>query len=195
MTTQHQYASYSDEELIRIVRNDSKDAFAELFNRHWENVYNMIYSRIKDVAVTEEMTQEIFMKLWDKRSDLSIDNFSAYLYSCVKYKCINYIESKITQKKHWEHYKTFLPRHDESTSKAIAFNELNEALEKGLATIPKQSKLIFKLNKLEGWSVKEIAEKMNLSEKAIQYHLTKSAKELRLYLKDFVSILILLFWL
>ena len=176
----------TDEQLIAMVRKGNDDAYAELFNRHWENVYNMVYARIRHRAVTEEMAQEIFMKLWDKRADLAIDNFSAYLYTCVKHRCINYIESKIARKKHWEHYKVFLPLEDDSTNRTVAFNDLREAMEKGLNTIPKKSKMIFRLNRLEGKSVKQIAGQMNLSEKAIQYHLTRSVKELRLYLKDFL---------
>ena len=146
----------------------------------------MVYARISDKAVTEEMTQEIFMKLWDKRAEMTIDNFSAYLYSCVKHRCINYIQSRIVRKKYWERYKVYLPQEDDSTNKAVAFNELREALEKGLNTIPEKSKVIFRLNRFEGQSIKEIAGRMNLSEKAIQYHLTRSVKELRVYLKEYL---------
>lgn len=185
---------HTDEHLVMMVRDGNEDAYAELFNRNWERVYNMVYSRIRDRAVTEEMSQEIFMKLWDKRADLAIDNFSAYLYTCVKNRCINYIESKISRKKHWERYKIFLPLHDESTARTIAFNDLREAVEKGLNNIPKKSKKIFRLNRFEGQSVKEIAGQMNLSEKAIQYHLTRSVKELRLYLKEFLSVSVLFLW-
>lgn len=180
------FISYTDEQLVTIVRDGNDDAYAELFNRHWQRVYNMVYSRINDRPVTEEMAQEIFMKLWDKRADLVIDNFSAYLYTCVKRRCINYIESKIARKKHWERYKVFLPLQDDSTNKTIAFNDLREALEKGLNTIPEKSKMIFRLNRFDGRSVKDIAGQMNLSEKAIQYHLTRSVKKLRLYLKEFL---------
>lgn len=189
------FISYSDEQLVATIRDGNDDAYAELFNRHWQNVYNMVYSRIRHRAVTEEISQEIFMKLWDKRADLSIDNFSAYLYTCVKHRCLNYIESKIARKKHWEHYKVFLPVQDDSTSKTVAFNDLREALEKGLNTIPKKSKMIFRLNRFEGRSVKEIAGQMNLSEKAIQYHLTRSVRELRLYLKEFLSVSVFFLWM
>lgn len=185
------FVSCTDEQLVVLVHDGNDGAFAELFHRHWDNVYKMIYSRIRESAVTEGMAQEIFMKFWDKRSELMIDNFSAYLYTCVKHRCLNYIESKIVRKKYWGHYKTFLPQQDDSTDKAIAFNDLREALEKGLNNIPKKSKMIFRLNRFEGRSVKEIAGQMNLSEKAIQYHLTRSVKELRLYLKEFLSVAIL----
>ncbi len=185
------FPTCTGEQLVTIVRNGDVGAFCDLFNRHWDRVYNMVYARIKDRVVTEGMTQEIFMKLWDKRAELAIDNFSAYLYTCVKHRCINYIESRIVRKKYWERYKVYLPMQDDSTNKAIAFNELREALGNGLNTIPEKSKMIFRLSRFEGQSVKEIAGRMNLSEKAIQYHLTRSVKELRVYLKEFLSLLVL----
>ena len=189
------FVAQTDEQLVTNVREGSEQAFAELFHRHWDNVYNMIYSRVRDANVTEEMAQEIFMKLWDKRADLTIDNFSAYLYTCVKHRCINYIESQIVRRKHWKYYSAFLRVQDDSTSKAVAFNDLREALEKGLNTIPKKSKMIFRLNRFEGKSVKQIAGEMNLSEKAIQYHLTRSVKELKVYLKEFLSLAGVILWM
>lgn len=187
------FASYSDEQLIDAIGNGSDEAYGELFNRHWQHVYNMVYSRVGHHAVTEEMAQDIFLKLWEKRAELSIDNFSAYLYTCVKHRCLNYIEAQITRKKYWEHYRKFLPLQEYSTDRTIAYNDLKEALEKGLATIPEKSKIIFTLNRLEGRSVKEIAVQMNLTPKAIQYHITRSAKELKMYLKEFfLSVLLFL---
>ena len=182
------FCAYTDEQLVAVVRDGNDEAFAELFNRHWDNVYRMVYARIRHCSATEELAQEIFMKLWDKRAELAIENFSAYLYTCVKHRCLNYIESKMARKKHWERYKVFLSVQDDSTNKTIAFNDLREALDKGLNTIPKKSKAIFRLNRFEGRSVKEIAGQMNLSEKAIQYHLTRSVRELRLYLKEFLTV-------
>ncbi len=182
----------TDEKLLDLLRHGDEHAFASLFDRHWDNVFRMIYSRIRDKAVAEEMAQEIFMKLWNKRSELSINNFSAYAYTTVKNKCINYIESCVARKRGWDYYKQFLPDHDNLTEEVVKYNDLRNALDKGLNMIPKKSKLIFKLNRLEGFSIKEIAEKLNLSEKAIQYHLTQSVKELRLYLKDFIFLLIIL---
>jgi RNA polymerase sigma-70 factor (ECF subfamily) len=187
------FAGDSDEQLIAAMREGNHDGFSALFDRHWDNVFRMIYARTGDKEAAEEMAQDIFVKLWDKREELQIENFSAYLYACIKHRCLNYIESRITRKKHWEFYKQFLPAHDDATYKVVALNDLKEALEKGLTSIPEKSRKVFTLNRLEGQTVKEIAGQMNLSEKAIQYHLTRSVRELRLYLKEFLALLLLMY--
>jgi RNA polymerase sigma-70 factor (ECF subfamily) len=67
-------------------------------------------------------------------------------------------------------------------------NELMEVIETGMNQLPEKSKKIFKLHQFEGQSIAEIASSLNLSEKAIQYHIRQSSKQLRLHLKDYISI-------
>lgn len=178
----------SDEKLVERLRHGDQDAYEVLFERHWDNAFQMIYARTGDKIAAEEMTQDIFMKLWDMRAVLSINNFSAYLYTAVKNKSLNFIEARITRKKFREYYERFLPLQEDVTERAVALNDLRQALEKGLSRIPEKSKIVFTLSRLEGYTVKEISRKLNLSEKAIEYHLTRSVKELRLRLKDFMIV-------
>lgn len=169
---------------MEAIRQDDEKAFAELFNRHWRKAHMMAYSKVHNKHVTEEIVQDLFITLWDKRASLSIQNISSYFYTSIKNKSLNYIESCVVRKKYWEHYKTFAPQSEESTDNIIEYNELLEAIEQGMEHLPKKTKRIFQLNRLEGRSISEIAKLLNLSEKAIEYHLTISLKQLRLHLKD-----------
>ena len=152
----------------------------------------MAYARVRSKEATEEIVQELFTCLWDKRATLSITNLPAYLYTAVKYKALNFIESRLVYEKYWNYYKAYVPRQHDATEAAVGFNELSEAIEEGLEHLPEKSKNVFRLNRLEGHSVSEIADLLNLSEKAVQYHLTRSLKKLRLHLKDHLITIILL---
>ncbi len=178
------YCNYSEEKLLEAIRQDDEKAFAELFNRYWHKAHVMAYSKVRHKQVTEEIVQDLFMTLWDKRASLSIHNISSYIFTSIKNKSLNYIESCIVRKKYWEYYKAFVPQTEESTDKIVEYNELMEAIEQGMEHLPKKTKRIFQLSRLEGRSVSEIAKLLNLSEKAIEYHLTNSLKHLRLHLKD-----------
>jgi RNA polymerase sigma-70 factor (ECF subfamily) len=101
---------------------------------------------------------------------------------------LNHIASQITREKHWNYYKQFIPLQEDVTANAVEFNELMEALEDGIEHLPEKSKKVFRLNHLEGHSISEIANLLNLSEKAIRYHLTQSVKKLRLHLKDHILV-------
>lgn len=168
------------------IRHDDDQAFAELFKRYGKQVYKMAYSRVRSREAAEEIVQNLFIAFWDKRTTQSIDNISSYFYTAVKHKVLNVIESQIVQKKYWDYYKNFIPRQENLTEQTVEFNELLAAIEKRMEYLPEKSKKVFRLNRLEGHSITEIANALNLSEKAIEYHLTRSLKELRLHLKDFI---------
>jgi RNA polymerase sigma-70 factor (ECF subfamily) len=178
------FSSTTDQQLLEAIARDDEKAFSELFRRYWRKVHGMAYARVRSREVTEEIVQDLFTSLWDKRASLSISHLSSYLYTAVKYKALNYIESRLVYEKYWNYYKNYVPQQEDATASAVGFNELTEAIEEGMEHLPEKAKTVFRLNRLEGHSVSEIADLLNLSEKAVQYHITQSVKRLRLHLKD-----------
>lgn len=174
------------------MRHDDGVAFAEIFKRHWRKVHAMAYARVRSKAVTEEIVQELFIALWDKRATQSIKHLSSYLYQAVKFKALNHIRSTLMQQKCWDYYRDFIPQTEEATAMTVEYGDLMEAIERGINTLPEKAKKVFTLNRLEGHSVPEIADLLNLSEKTIQYHLTQSVKKLRVHLKNYILQLALL---
>lgn len=176
----------TDLELLEAIQHDDEEAFAELFRRYWKKVHAMAYPRVRSKEVTAEIVQDIFISLWDKRASHSIRHLPSYLYTTVKNKALNYAEAQVVRKNYWDYCRKFFPDRDNVTENTVEFDELMEAIETGMEHLPEKSKKIFRLNRLEGRSVPEIADALNLSEKAIEYHLTQSVKKLRLHLKDFI---------
>ena len=78
---------------------------------------------------------------------------------------------------------------------SLEYNDLVHALDEQVKNLPEKTQEVFRLNRLEGRSVSEIARRLNVSEKAIEYHITRSRKELRLLLKDFLTVLAIGCWL
>lgn len=179
-------STYSDSELLLAVRQDNERAFTELVRRYWKYVHATTYARVRSLDATQEIVQNLFISIWDKRATLTIEHLPSYLRIATKNRVLNYIKSQLTHKKHWDYYKQFIPRQDHVTEHDVEANELMEALENGLNELPEKSKKIFRLHQLEGQSIAEIARSLNLSEKAIQYHVTQSTKKLRIHLKEYI---------
>jgi RNA polymerase sigma-70 factor (ECF subfamily) len=178
------------------IRSDDQAAFGELFARYGKIVYKMAYSRLRTRVAAEEIVQNLFISFWDNRHTISVSNISSYFYIAVKHRVLNIIESRIVQKKYWNYYKTFIPHEENATERTVEFNELMAVIEERMKHLPEKSKEVFKMNRLEGHSIAEIASSLNLSEKAIQYHLTRSLKELRLQFKDYiVSLIVWICWM
>src|SRR5690606_3705051 len=90
------------------------------------------------------------------------------------------------REKYWDYYQRFIPQMENSTDMDVAYVDLMDAIEQGMQQLPEKSQQVFRLNRLEGHSVSEIASILNLSEKAIRYHLTRSVKKIRVHLKNYI---------
>jgi RNA polymerase sigma-70 factor (ECF subfamily) len=171
---------------LAYLRQGREDAFQEIFKTYWCRLYTIAYSKLQSREEAEEIVQGIFVNLWEKRETLLITNLSFYLQKAVTNRVINQIRSKITQRKYWQHYQQYMPLQREGTDDLAICNDLEHVVEEVVNRLPKKSREVFRLSRVEGQSVAEIANRLNLSEKAIEYHISKSLKELRVHLKNFL---------
>lgn len=189
----HSYKSLSDQTLLELLRENDALACSELYERYANLVLDNVYSRTHSADVAQEVLQNIFTDLWERRRSLEIATFSHYIVVSVKYQVIAHIRREIAFRKHSDVYKTFVRVSEEGTLNDVRFNDLEQALRNGVQRLPEKTQLVFRLNRFEGKSIEEISKNLNLSEKAIKYHISRSLKELRLYLKEFL--LSLMIWI
>lgn len=183
----------SDEKLLQDLRLDSNEAFEEIFKKYWHVMLIQARAKLQSTEEAEEIVQSIFSTLWEKRASQEITNLSIYLQISVRNRVINRIRQKITQRKYWDYYKKFIPVANEETGDAVLYNDLSESVQRAIQKLPRKSQQVFRLSRIEGQSTSEIARRLNLSEKAIQYHLTQSLKSLRLQLRDFILLVVVTF--
>ncbi len=189
----------SDQQLIEALRQGDEQALTTIFNLYWKRLYFMALRRTGTHEAAEEIVQELFTELWDKRThlfngDRATLKLAPYLLTAVKNKILNLVRSRLQRKNYWEYYQKFLPEQENTTENQVEYNQLVNMIEKGIEQLPEKSKKVFRLNRLEGRSIEEIATQLNLSEKSIEYHLTKSLKVIRLYLKDYIVSFGFLLW-
>ena len=185
-----QLAFQDENDLLSALRAGDEQAFAVIYKRYWYHLYSAAYSKLQSHEAAEEIVQDLLVTLWEKRSVLLITNLGHYLNVSLKNRCIDHIRRNTTKEKYWQYIQSYFPVMN--VEEEVIANELEDALEKGIEELPEKSRVIFKLNRFEGLSNSEIASKVKLSEKSVEYHITKSLKQLRKYLKDFsVSIWII----
>ena len=189
------YTLYSDAEILSLVKKSDDKAFIALYNKYAGKLRAMAYSKVQSKELTEEIVQDIFLDLWERRQTVEINNLSVYLFMAVKYQAINQIKKRIHFQKYSEVCLALEKISDEETLESVKYNDLASAFEKSVKKLPEKSQQVFRLNRIEGKTVEEIAGSLNLSQKAIEYHIYKSIKELRLHLKDFIAVYIAAFFL
>lgn len=176
----------TDDLLLRLLQASDEHAFRELYQRYWKKLFTTACYKLKSKEAAEEIVQNIFVSLWEKRATLQIDSLEDYLYVAVKYKVINYVESLMVR----QAGQKLLAGNtaDESTEATIMINDLHAAIQKALMQLPAKTREVFTMSRFEKYTVREIARHMNLTEKAVEYHITQSLKLMRVSLKDYMVI-------
>lgn len=184
----------NDEELLEALRNGDENAFNEIYERFWYRIFLAAYQRLRKKELAQEMVQNLFLKLWEKRASLQIRQLEHYLFASIRHAIIDHINAQLVVNNYREYYTAFTKVEEETTDRMVALDEVSEALEEALTRLPEKSQEVFRLSRLNHWPVDKIANHLDLSTKTVQYHLTKSLKFLRAHLKEFtVSFLAFLF--
>ena len=187
-----EYRLLADEVLLKFLIISDELAFQEIYQRYWRQLYYTALSKINNKEVAEDIIQTVFADLWEKREQHSIKNISAYLGTSVKYQVINYIKSGISRKVHLSNISESRNTEENKNELALLVKELNEAIDKAINRLPQKTQTIFRLSRFERHSNKQISRMMDVSEKAVEYHITQSLRALRLYLKSFLLVNLLL---
>ena len=179
------YQTLNDEQLVDFLKSDNEAAFEEIYNRYWYKLFGVAYHEIGTREEAEELVHDLFESLWLKRQTSIIRHLCSYLVVSMKHLSTNYIKSQITHRKFQEYLIFNQIQQSYSTEEIVNFTDLSKAVEEAMKMLPEKSSEIFKLSRFENQSVKDIAAKMNLSEKAVEYHLTKTLKVLKEQLKAY----------
>ena len=151
------FKAYSDEGLLKLLKQQELGAFEEIYLRYWRKLYSAAYKKITSREIAEEIVQDIFTSLWVNRHTAEIDVLSSYLLTAVKYKVINHLEKEMSKKLYAEAQVKSSLTVDNSTEETVLLNELNLALEREIQKLPPKRKLIFKMSREDHLSIKEVA--------------------------------------
>jgi RNA polymerase sigma-70 factor (family 1) len=188
------YASWSDADLLAALYIDDEGSFAEIYRRYCYRLFTVADQKLKRREAAEELVQDLFENLWNRRATHQIEQLEKYLFSALRYRIINYIKAQQVRAGYELYCRLTTSEADTTTEEALAHGELSAALLAGVRRLPAKTREIFQLSRLEQYSVAEISGRVNLSEKTVEYHLTKSLKLMRSYLRDFLVLVALSFW-
>ncbi|MBC7888463.1 MAG: RNA polymerase sigma-70 factor [Ferruginibacter sp.] len=180
------FHTIDDAALLISFKKGNIAAFEEIYNRYWFRLYSVALKQTDSKQDAEEMVQTVFERIWKNREQVMINNIGAYLTVSIRNTIIDYFRQKASIKKR----KVFLPDESPETNageEKLDHHQLISTVEKLLHQLPEKTQTVFRLSRFEEKSVKEIATQLHLSEKAIEYHLSRSLKLLRQHLKGFLS--------
>jgi RNA polymerase sigma-70 factor (ECF subfamily) len=173
----------NDSELLRLLRQDNAPAFQELYDRYWRKLYYFAHKRVKSATAAEEIVQNVFLTIWSKRKTLQIEEPAAYLAAITRYGVYHYVAA---EKRRAMKEEIAGSRRMEVVPVEMLIEDklLLEIVKQQANELPEKCRLVFIFNKLEDQPLPEVAERLNISVKTAEAHLTKALRLIRRRLKD-----------
>lgn len=171
------YSLASEAELIHRLQSGDEQAFTEIYNRYWERLLAIGYYHTQNKQAAEDVVHEVMMSLWMRTDQLQIQSLNAYLGTAVKFAVFKNI---VREKKFFQILEEKEPTESITTiEQGLDAKFLEEYFKGIIEQLPEKARLIFHYSRNEELSVKAIAHKLDLSPKAVEYHITKALKTLR----------------
>ena len=173
----------NEKELLFAIAKGNEQAFKVLFDGFWNLVYTNTLTLVRSVQLAEDLSQEVFFKVWQHREKLTnVDNFKKYLYTITRNTVISEFRKEIIA------FTENAPEDIVDTYKIPAIDiELKETYNlilDGIESLPAKQKNIFRMSRFEYLSHEEIAQKMNISKETVKWHIVTSLNFLKKYLHE-----------
>jgi RNA polymerase sigma-70 factor (family 1) len=167
-----------DVQLINRLKNDDETALSAIYKNYWQPLYVSAYHIIKDKQICEDVIQELFIKLWNKRHEIEITvSLKAYLYASIRYEVYRQIRMGAIR---GDIYDDLIERiHTPAIYGNIEYKELIAQISSIINKLPEKCREVYKLSREENLSHKQIASQLNISTKTVENHLTKALRQLR----------------
>jgi len=186
--------------LIELLRNGSIEAFDKLYNLYSAKLYNFIMKVSDfDTYVSEEIVQRVFIKIWETKTEIDPSkSFNSFIFTIAKNMLINDHNRKMVKYIYENHIKEKSTSFSTATEEDIEYSFLKQYIETLIDKLPPASREVYKLSRLESFSNKEIAKKLNKSESTVEKQLSKANKFItekikQHYDKIFIGLFILFF--
>jgi RNA polymerase sigma factor (sigma-70 family) len=169
---------YTDSDLITLLSDGSEEAFDEIYQRHWRKLFNSAYKRLRDEDQCEDLLQNVFADLWERRKEVKISNIEAYLTTAVRFQVIK-ISSRSRSNGHFVDLVETTLTSPLLADTPLNDQELSELLRLWMAALPEKRRKIFAMHFIDGLESSHIAALLDLSQKTVQNQLAVASGALR----------------
>lgn len=169
----------TEKELILLLKAGNEKAFTTLYRKYWPKVYNFSRLYLSSITEVEEVVQEVFVKVWEMRNFLrEDDNFKGFLFIITRNLIFNQFRKSFNENA----YKltvlaSTLPYYDMEDELSAA--DLQAFIQKMILELPPRQQKVFNLSRNEHLTYKEIATRLNISEKTVERHINEALKFLK----------------
>lgn len=169
---------------------NTEAVFEDVFKTHFKKLHAYAYTILKDEDEAEEIVQNVFYKLWEKKEKIhELESVNAYLYRAVYNDCLNFLKHEKVKASHRSFAVHNNSEMDNSGTEKKTL-ELERRISIALGELPEQCRTIFQMSRFEELKYREIADKMGLSIKTVENQMGKALRLMRTKLADYMPLII-----
>lgn len=184
------------ETVLTQLADGKSAAIEELYDYYYPRLYNFSRTFLKLQEGIDDILQEVFIKIWQNRKNITSSNtFNSYIFIITRNLLLNELRSQLNNQKIKEKVGKLAIAVEYSFLDQSEFHDLKEKVDLAIGELPIRQKEIFILSRIDGLSHKEIAEKLAINSKTVEYHIARSTVFLREKLKNFDLVTILFLYL
>ena len=176
--------------IIILLKKGDRSAFRAIFNLYEKRLYAFVFTITKSHYSTEELLQEIFIKLWQEKETINTSlSFNAFVYTIARNLTYNHLRKIANQEnlkqEFWQNISSL-----NAVENQIIYSDYEDILEDILKQLPQRKRSIYILSKQEGKTNEEIADLLGISQKTVKNHLWKTLQTIKIQLQPHLGILI-----
>lgn len=186
-------SNYEESKLLALLAQDSEYAFQLIYDQHRNRIYKTAIKYLKSPIFAQDVVQDVFLKLWFERKNIKPHQpIEAWLYTVGKNNIINRLKKIGNEWKAMTILPQLAPPSPNTTQNTVEDRENTVMLNKAVAAMSKQQRLVFELARKEQLTYVEIGEKLALSPLTVKTHMARALQHIKLFLKKQGALLVLL---
>ncbi|SMC86135.1 RNA polymerase sigma-70 factor [Pedobacter africanus] len=174
---------WTDEQLLELIQSDDQRAFKHIYHKYAAKLYASAYNLLRDKATCEDIVQELFIHLWLNRAALKIVTLRSYLFMATRNRVLMKLRTK---KVLLDNEALDFLASNYSTDTRVREKELNIAIENAIKALPDKCQEVFILSRKQQLSNREIADRMQISVKTVENHITNAIHRLKASIGHFI---------
>ena len=179
--------------LLEKIAAGDEIAFQQLFNDYADRVYGVAFAYTKCRILSEEIVQEVFLKMWMKRNTLpAISNVADYIFIIARNRILNMLRRNKMEKAYLQQLSSHNNENILTPEHQYNYKESKQLIENAVLALPPRQRLIYQLNQVQGLGLTEVADHLGLSRNTTRNHLARAMQSIRTYVQEHVDELLLL---
>lgn len=169
-----------EEELIQRLSQHDRNAFEQIFRTYYSDLCKFCMKYVRDEQVAEEIVQEVFINIWERRSNLTITtSIKSYLFTAIRNRSFNYLKLQLPKEQKKVDLEGLGFLEEDSREQEMIMDELKAYVHEAVESLPNKCRIIFNLSRNAGMTYKEIAEELDISVKTVENQIGLALKKLR----------------